>query len=185
MPFISGHTGKKEFDWESLTPSLEFDPKPDSTGRPATTPTCFQATILVSAKAWCRHPWSQEHFSVACLYGPSKRDKESARVRPVLGFWTNKYTFFSIHRKVLTRLKGKSKGEGFKRVCFTERVLEESCGGDVLNKVSFPIIRQVPFKTGELCKIFCSDIGGFLFKISMTVYIEDLFWNRWIVVTDL
>lgn len=45
VPFISGNIGKKEFDWESLTPSLEFDPKADSAGRPTTTPTRFQATI--------------------------------------------------------------------------------------------------------------------------------------------
>lgn len=46
MPFISVNIGEKEFDLESLTPSLEFDPKPDFTGRPTTSrPTCFQATI--------------------------------------------------------------------------------------------------------------------------------------------
>lgn len=43
VPFISGNTGKKEFDSQPRF----FFPKPDFTSRPTTTPrpTCFQATI--------------------------------------------------------------------------------------------------------------------------------------------
>lgn len=51
-----GTLGGKEFDWKSLTSSLECDPKPDFTCRLTTTPglTCFQATTLFFFKSLMR-----------------------------------------------------------------------------------------------------------------------------------